>query len=274
MMHSGQTFPSLLEQADSLAGAPVLAFWGAELGVGGVTLGELETDWHSHARGQLFCVENGLIRIVTRHGSFLLPPHRIGWMPPGEEHRVIISGPLTGWGVLLHPELARDLSPLPCVMGVSGLLRALVERSAGWSDPERISAERERMIAVLLDEIRAAPTEPLHLPVPRDPRLARIARRLLECPEDNRTLDTLARHAGLSERTARRLFASETGMSFTQWRQQARLALAMERLARREPVAEVADAMGYASASNFIAMFRRAFGAPPARFFARRGEAD
>lgn len=45
----------------------------------------------------------------------------------------------------------------------------------------------------------------------------------------------------------------------------------LERLARGEAVATVAEALGYATPSNFIAMFRRAFGDSPARYFANRG---
>ena len=45
----------------------------------------------------------------------------------------------------------------------------------------------------------------------------------------------------------------------------------MERLAQGEAVAVVADSLGYATPSNFIAMFRRSFGDSPARYFANRG---
>jgi len=47
---------------------------------------------------------------------------------------------------------------------------------------------------------------------------------------------------------------------------------ALERLARGEAVADIADALGYATPSNFIAMFKRSFGDSPARYFAQRGE--
>ncbi|MGO4711276.1 helix-turn-helix transcriptional regulator [Bradyrhizobium sp. 2TAF24] len=121
-----------------------------------------------------------------------------------------------------------------------------------------------------MDEIRRAPREPLHLPMPSDERLVRIATALLNRPDDNRTLDTWAQWAGLSARTLRRTFLAQTGTSFAQWRQQARLTHALELLARGEAVATVADALGYASPSNFIAMFRRSFGESPARYFASR----
>ncbi|MFP3561286.1 AraC family transcriptional regulator, partial [Paraburkholderia sp. SIMBA_049] len=85
-----------------------------------------------------------------------------------------------------------------------------------------------RMSIVLLDEMRRAPHEPLHLPMPRDRRLLRIANAILGQPHDSRTLDAWAEWAGLSARTLSRLFVAETGTSFAQWRQQARLTHALE----------------------------------------------
>ncbi|MFW8292811.1 helix-turn-helix domain-containing protein, partial [Klebsiella pneumoniae] len=82
-----------------------------------------------------------------------------------------------------------------------------------------------------LDEIRQAPHEPLHLPMPVDRRLVRIAQAVLEQPQDTRTLQAWAAWAGLSPSTLSRLFLAETGSSFAQWRQQARLTHALEMLA-------------------------------------------
>nr|WP_304655143.1 AraC family transcriptional regulator [Neorhizobium galegae] len=103
--------------------------------------------------------------------------------------------------------------------------------------------------------------------MPTDRRLLCIATTLIEHPASEKTLRVLAREAGISERSARRLFSAETGLSFAGWRQQARLLLALEQLASGAPVANVADGLGYASASSFIAMFRKAFGLPPRRYF-------
>lgn len=147
---------------------------------------------------------------------------------------------------------------------VEALLQAFGARA------ERLSPEQARLTTVLLDEIRAAPREPLHLPMPTDRRAQKIAKGLLADPGDARTLEDWAAFAALSPRTARRLFIAETGMSFAEWRQQARLVHSLEKLAQGDTVGNVADALGYATASNFIAMFRRAFGETPARYFAKR----
>ncbi|PYT93002.1 MAG: hypothetical protein DMG36_11730 [Acidobacteria bacterium] len=52
-------------------------------------------------------------------------------------------------------------------------------------------------------------------------------------------------------------------MSFGRWRQQARLFAALEMLAQRESVTEVAIAVGYDSVSAFIEMFRTMLGTTP-----------
>ncbi|MDE1149241.1 MAG: helix-turn-helix transcriptional regulator [Azospirillaceae bacterium] len=262
-----QAFLEFCERPD---GPPVVAFWGRGNAEDKVRMGSRELDWHHHLRGQLFCTEAGLVHVHTAHGSWLLPPHRAGWLPPGLSHKVTFSGVVVGWGMMLTPEAAADLPDAPCVMGISDLLQALVRRATTWEWTKTLTAEQERLTTVLLDEIRLAPREPLHLPMPTDARLLRLAMHLLRQPEDDRTLAALARDAGLSERTARRQFGAETGLSVTQWRQQARLTLALERLAQGQPVAEVADALGYATPSNFIAMFRKAFGQSPARYFSTR----
>jgi AraC-like DNA-binding protein len=255
---------------ERLDGPPVFAFWGTDEPENEFRLGTREYAWHRHRRGQLFCVESGLVHVRTNAGSWLLPPHRAGWIPAGMDHMVRVSGVLSGWGVMVTPETSTGLPNVACVVGVSQLLHALVRRATAWTGADTLTVEQQRLVAVLLDEIRLARHEPLHLPLPIDKRLARIVNRLIDHPDDKRTLAELAKWAGLSDRTARRLFLLETGMSLVHWRQQARLMLALERLANGEAVADVSHALGYATPSNFIAMFRHAFGDSPGRYFGKR----
>ena len=251
------------EQPD---GAAVLALKGSDEEHSEFRLGTRDHDWHSHLRGQLFCVETGLIQVHTAHGSWLLPPHRAGWIPPGVRHRVNISGALKGWSLSILPAACARLPEQPCVVAVDDLMVALVRRATGWETADVPSEAQERVIAVLLDELQRVRREPLHLPLPRDRRLLRVATALLEQPDDGRTLQEWAAWAGLSPRTLSRLFKGETAISFAQWRQQVRLSQAVVRLSRGESVAHIADALGYATPSNFIAMFRRCFGVSPARY--------
>ncbi|MFH4233485.1 AraC family transcriptional regulator, partial [Acinetobacter baumannii] len=89
----------------------------------------------------------------------------------------------------------------PCVIGISEVMSALVRRAVSWSGQDVLAPAQKRMMAVLLDEIRQAPHEPLHLPMPVDRRLVRIAQAVLEQPQDTRTLQAWAAWAGLSPST-------------------------------------------------------------------------
>jgi AraC-like DNA-binding protein len=153
------------------------------------------------------------------------------------------------------------------VLQVSPLLRELIVRVVAFEGPYAESGREARLVAVLLDEVAAARTAPLHLPTPRDPRLRVITERLAADPGDKRSLAVWARSAGASARTLARLFQQETGSSFAHWRQQARLLRALERLAAGDPVTTVALDLGYDSPSAFITMFRSRLGATPGRYF-------
>ncbi|KAB2969204.1 AraC family transcriptional regulator, partial [Zoogloea sp.] len=89
---------------------------------------------------------------------------------------------------------------------------------------------------------------------------------LMDNPADGRGLSEWAEQVGASERTLARLFQSELDTSFGAWRQQLRLAKAVDEISRGVPMAQVAAAVGYASQAAFSAMFAKALGVPPSRF--------
>ena len=91
--------------------------------------------------------------------------------------------------------------------------------------------------------------------------------RLAEEPGDAATLADWATELGVDAKTIQRRFARETGMTFGQWRQQARLLHALERLALGDRVVDVALALGYDSPSAFATMFKRQFGETPSAYF-------
>jgi AraC-like DNA-binding protein len=147
------------------------------------------------------------------------------------------------------------------VLAVGPLLRELIVAYTGA--PEDGSPERARLRAVLLDQLRASPQRPLHLPAPSSPVLGALCEALRADPADGRTLAELGREVGASARTLSRLFRAELGMTFPQWRTQLRLQHALVLLAEGQPVTAVAHRCGWSSASAFIEVFRRAFGHTP-----------
>ena len=107
------------------------------------------------------------------------------------------------------------------------------------------------------------------MPLPRDPRLQRVAQALIAEPADDRDLERWAAWAAVSSRTLSRRFVTETGFNFTAWRQRVRMMRSLEMLAAGMPVTAVAFDLGYSTPSAFIALFRRTFGDTPANYRTR-----
>ena len=96
--------------------------------------------------------------------------------------------------------------------------------------------------------------------MPQDLRLINIARMLCDNPHDCRRLDEWATWAVISPRTLTRRFSSETGFSFSVWRQRARLIRSLKLLAEGKSVTTIALDLGYENVSVFIALFHHVFG--------------
>lgn len=227
---------------------------------------ETRTPRHSHRKGQLIHAISGVMVVRTDAASWLVPPGLALWMPPGEEHEVEAVTELRMRTVYVEPAIARGLASSCRVVEVRPLLRELLieaVRIAPDYDPE---GPEGRLMRVLLDQLGRMETTPLHLPMPRDRRLAPVAEALLADPGDDRTIEEWSAAVGASPRTLSRRFLGETGLNFGQWRQRRRVLAALERLAAGEPVTTVALDLGYQSPSAFIAMFRRQLGASPTRY--------
>ncbi|SDI06984.1 AraC family transcriptional regulator [Nonomuraea jiangxiensis] len=227
-------------------------------------------DAHRHDTHQIVYACRGVVSVTTGAGVWVAPANRAIWIPAGtvHEHRAHGDTDLRLVGLTGNP-LGIDR---PAVLAVGPLLRELIiaytdTTTTGDPTGDGARGERRRLLAVLLDQLKRAPEQQLHLPAPEDPRLAAVCAALRRAPADSRTLAQLARQAGTSDRTLARLFRRELGMSFPQWRTQLRLHHALLLLADGESVTAVAHRCGWASASAFIDVFRRAFGYTPGRAF-------
>ncbi|MEU8419534.1 helix-turn-helix transcriptional regulator [Micromonospora sp. NPDC048835] len=220
-------------------------------------------DLHRHDDHQIVYAARGVLAITTDAGAWVVPASRAIWVPAGTAHAHQAHGALELHLIgLPATENPLDLTE-PTVLAVRPLLRELV--LAYTRAPQDDSPARARLRAVLLDQLRSSAVQPVHLPTPSEPRLKALCAILYADPADNRTLAALGRQVGGSDRTLSRLFRSNLGMTFPQWRTQLRLHRALVMLAEDTPVTTVAHRCGWSSASAFIDVFRRAFGHTPGR---------
>lgn len=222
---------------------------------------------HRHSRAQIIYPLDGVYRVTTPLGNWVVPPGQAIWIPSHLHHEVYSGCSLDSIHIFVDEHQAQALPRQCMVIGVSALLRELFHRAVLLGNDYLPHGRESRFFDVLLDEITAMEPASLYLPLARDKRLRRIMDGLLDDPSDARNLEALASQSGASVRTLERLFHREVGMSFSEWRTTLRLHEAIDRLGQGRSVTEVAMGLGYRSDSAFIAMFRRRLGVTPGHYF-------
>jgi AraC-like DNA-binding protein/quercetin dioxygenase-like cupin family protein len=212
---------------------------------------------HAHPWAQVALSTNGVIRMAAGHGTYLVPPSRALWIPPGVEHAVTVVERADIRTLYVHP-------------GARFLRDGAAHRSPFVQWPEcqvlEVSPLLRELADLVLDELRQASPVRLGLALPADKRLRALCEAVLADPLRHATLAGWAGDAGASPRTLARLFRQQLGTTFGSWRQQARLAQALSLAADRRPMNHIAAELGYASPSAFSAMVRRSVGTTPRRF--------
>jgi AraC-like DNA-binding protein len=224
----------------------------------------------SHRRGHLVYAARGVLAVHTERGTSIAPANRVAWTPAGFTHHHRAHGESDMRILFLSPSLARPLPDRPVVFAVSDLAREVLLTLTGPRNYDPAAGEIKpaaaaRLRRVLVDELEEAQEQPLQLPEPRDDRLRALATALREDPASAATLTELGRRVGASPRTLSRLFHSELGMTFYEWRTQLRVYRALVLLAEGHDTTYVAGACGWANPSSFIAAFRKIVGTTPGR---------
>lgn len=249
------------EIEDAMADQPIVGLW-KDIPMRTVV------ESHVHRRGQLMFCSSGVMVVHAESTSWVASPQRGVWIPPGTRHTFFPSTRVELRNLLVLPTMDVGLPPKTCFVRINSLLKELIVRAIKPDSSFRSEAHRERMLHLIVDELEPLDYAPLLLPEPRDGRLRRICDHIKQHPADNRTLDDWASSAGASGRTLERLFIKETGISFANWRRQARLIHSTVRMSLGDSVLSAAIDAGYNSPSAFIDMFRRSVGETPGRYCA------
>lgn len=236
--------------------------------------------------------------VVLEAGDFILLPATPGFVlsgfepatprlmdpdeaaPGGELRHGTPDGPadvrlLGGYFAFDAPDAALLVSLLPALIHVRGpgRLSALVELVAEEARADRPGRELilARLVEVLLVEsLRSAPgegTPPGLLRGLADARLAAAMRGMHGEPSRAWTVEQLARTAALSRSAFFDRFTRAVGMAPMEYLLAWRMALAKTLLRARDlALDEVAQRVGYGSASTFSTAFSRYVGQPPGRY--------
>jgi len=226
---------------------------------------------HFHPEDQLVYATRGVMTVQTDDGTWVVPPRRAVWIPARTPHSISMSGPVSMRTLYLRARMAKKLPRSCCVVNVSPLLQELIVHACQFPRMSRKSKAHAHLIDLILDQLETVQAIPLQLPTPADSRAQRVAAILQKDPAGEQSLSALCREAGASKRTIERVFERETNLSLGKWRQQLRLLRSLQLLAAGEKITNAALEAGYSTPSAFIAMFRKALGTTPRKYFEQSG---
>ncbi|WMY78101.1 AraC family transcriptional regulator [Citricoccus sp. I39-566] len=247
------------------------------------------TRWpdHSHAVHELLWNDAGASTLRVGRRTWTVTPAIGLWMPAGTVHSAVSPAGTRYRATYFTPDADRSLglsgtgmrgetSPpappgavpeappgalpqTPSSVRITVLVRELLDRLGSTT----LRASSRRLTeAMVLDVLAPAPHQFL-VHEPTAELLRPIVAAVLADPADARSLGDWSRQLRVSERTITRAFQTETGLGFARWVGSVRVQRATTLLADGEPLEDIAEAMGYRSASAFGAAFRKLTGTTP-----------
>ena len=220
---------------------------------------------HDHEQLHQLCWSpHGVLSVQTGDARWSLTPALAMWIPAGIRHDVGCARDAHLHSLYVVPDRCPIEWSTPTVVAVGTLLGEVIRHLAGGARAS--GAARARAERFMFDLLRPVGAERTALRLPADARAAAVAEGLLRRPADCRTLEEWGREVGASGRTLARQFLAQTGISFGEWRTQARMQAAIDLLGAGGTVVAAAAAVGYRDAAAFAAVFRRHTGRSPGSF--------
>lgn len=225
---------------------------------------ERDTVWepHAHPTHELLWTRQGASNATIGSRTWTITPTVGLWIPAG----VIHTGHMFAgtWYRTAHFDVraASSVPDEPVAIEVTPLLGLLLVRLADRA----LEARSRDLTEQLVFDLLAPSSDVLLVQLPQSALLRPIVDAHASDPADARTLGDWASELGVSERTITRAFRAETGMSFAVWQAVFRAQRAVVHLVGGMSVDEVAERVGYRSASAFGVAFRRTTGVSPTAF--------
>lgn len=227
------------------------------------------TGWHSHEVHQIDYAVGGVVEVETASAHYLLPPQQAAWIPAGLEHQARIAPDVKTAAVMFDSQLIPQAGDRARILAVSPLIREMMLYALRWpidrSRGDDVSDGFFRTLANLVSEALEHEA-PLSLPTSEHPSVAAAMDYTKEHLQSV-TADEVSRAVAVSERTLRRLFRDELGLSWRTYLLNARMLRAMALLASSDQsVQETSTAVGFDSLSSFTRAFSQFSRETPSTF--------
>ncbi|MFK7957646.1 MAG: helix-turn-helix transcriptional regulator [Lysobacterales bacterium] len=219
---------------------------------------------HCHSWSQLLYAGAGALSLRVGDTQWMVPRGRAILIPAQLPHELTMLGPVELRSLYLAPKFDLALA-IPRAFEVCALLHELIVRACQIGALDQRISHHQQVAALVATEIRNAPDNAIQLPMPADNRALHLIHWISQRDQAQTSLDELLPRAGLSRRTAERLFMAQTGLTPARWRRLYLLTRALGDLSAGQSVANTWVDAGYRSQSAFSEAFARLFGWPPGK---------
>lgn len=210
---------------------------------------------HGHAWGEFIYAFHGVMEVKLQDRELITPPPYGIWLPPHFQHSGLNRTAVSHGTLYIHESLCTTLPQTAGILLSSPLVKSIFEHLAVHPEIQQTS-EQQRLLHVLLDQLKHAPLVNSYLPSTEHPQLKKLLKFIYTHPSDQSPLSMLAQRINMTERTLARYAQHELGMSIHEWRQRFKVMQAMSMLNSHKTVENIALDLGYANASAFIHMFK------------------
>lgn len=261
------------ETRASSMSAPFLMSTGVITGAG--SGGRPVSPPHSHPEPMLAWCYRGTVWIYLEDSIWRLAPGQGIWIPAHTPHTARHERDAVGcYAYVPDAALKSPVVTVTRVLVQRAVQEMMLHLGSNDMDPEL----RVRIQAVLIDMLQQPLPEVLEdageIPLPGDERVRPLVQTVLDAPGDARTARELFAMHGLHERTVLRVFSTDIGMSFGQWRTGVRMTMAARLIVGGTPVGAAGNSCGYDSTSAFSAAFKGRFGMTPRQYAAKAQASD
>ncbi len=225
---------------------------------------------HSHAWGQFVYANEGVLLVATPKKRYIVPPEQGVWIIPEVEHEVTAITHVSLTSFYFDNGLLDKLPKQCCVLAINTFLKGLILEASTVNNDYIWSGADGLLLRLITERLSLAPAVVFELPFPKDRRLLTILSMIQEQPACAYGLDEWGEIVGASSRTLSRLFKSETGLNYSQWRTRLNIQIAIGQLTKGELISNIALNLGYESPSAFTHMFRVNTGMTPSFYRDRK----
>ncbi|BDX08325.1 AraC family transcriptional regulator [Planctobacterium marinum] len=204
--------------------------------------------------------------VDTPFNRYIVPPEQGVWLLPHVDHEVQCLTDVSLVSFYIATEMRHDMPKECAVLEISPFLKVLIYEARDFTDHYSWEDSQGLHLRLILQTLSEAPAAVYQLPFPSDKRLVKVLNCIQQTPSNHDSLEQWGDVVGASSRTLSRLFKKETGLHYTEWRQRLTIQIAIRKLIQGNPIAVVADELGYASVSAFTYMFRSKTGMTPRLF--------